>query len=251
MVPNKLKTRLCALLPFSTAVQLFGVLIFLIVELSGAAGGTSGVAGTRTVFLFLLYWMLFALSLQIGRQQGCVSFNDARFSIVDVRSGGMQTLGPVASLLRGIKIIFEILVHMTIALPSILAAIYGWTETWRHDEAGGTTREDAQRGAGTGKGSKLGKGIGGGERGERRKESRSERSEQRKGEESDGGGAGLGEHTHGVIAAGVTPGRLEAEGESLVDEALNRKSCAGTSTRRKLANTCSGPLPCAIIRILG
>eukprot|EP00960_Hanusia_phi_P007613 217792-Hanusia_phi.AAC.2 len=31
---------------------------------------TSGVAGTRSVALFLMYWLLFSLSLHIGRQQG-------------------------------------------------------------------------------------------------------------------------------------------------------------------------------------
>ena len=43
------KKELCALLPLSTGIVVFWFWVFLVVELAGGAGGSSGVAGTRTV----------------------------------------------------------------------------------------------------------------------------------------------------------------------------------------------------------
>jgi len=45
------KKELCALLPLSTGVVVFWFWVFLVIELAGSAGGSSGVAGTRTVSL--------------------------------------------------------------------------------------------------------------------------------------------------------------------------------------------------------
>ena len=58
----------CAgLLPLATGVQFFWVVIFMIVELSAGAGGTSGVAGTRTVLIFFVYLLLIMIALLISR----------------------------------------------------------------------------------------------------------------------------------------------------------------------------------------
>lgn len=61
------KQQYCRLLPLATCLQLFWVIIFMIVELSGGAGGTSGVAGTRAVLLFFLYIILLFIALVISR----------------------------------------------------------------------------------------------------------------------------------------------------------------------------------------
>jgi hypothetical protein len=56
------------LLPVTTGVQFFWLVIFFIVELSGGAGGTSGVAGARTVLLFFIYlFFLIPIALLISR----------------------------------------------------------------------------------------------------------------------------------------------------------------------------------------
>lgn len=56
------------LLPVTTGVQFFWVVIFFIIELSGGAGGTSGVAGARTVMLFFVYLLvLIPISFLISR----------------------------------------------------------------------------------------------------------------------------------------------------------------------------------------
>ena len=56
------------LLPVTTGVQFFWLVIFFVVELSGGAGGTSGVAGARTVLLFFIYLLfLIPIALLISR----------------------------------------------------------------------------------------------------------------------------------------------------------------------------------------
>jgi hypothetical protein len=43
------RAQCCRVLPLTSCIQMFWVIVFFIVELTGGAGGTSGVAGTRTV----------------------------------------------------------------------------------------------------------------------------------------------------------------------------------------------------------
>ena len=53
--PSLSKTQHCRLLPLATGIQIFWVFIFFVVELSAGAGGTSGVACTRTVLILFMY----------------------------------------------------------------------------------------------------------------------------------------------------------------------------------------------------
>jgi uncharacterized membrane protein YtjA (UPF0391 family) len=68
----------CArLLPLATGVQFFWVVLFMIVELSAGAGGTSGVAGTRTVMLFFVYLLLIPIALLISRAAAAGSLRNS------------------------------------------------------------------------------------------------------------------------------------------------------------------------------
>jgi len=69
------KRELCALLPLSTGVLVFWFWVFLVVELAGGAGGTSGVAGTRTVLLFILYLGMLLWSVFISRHSAAGGLN--------------------------------------------------------------------------------------------------------------------------------------------------------------------------------
>ena len=55
------------LLPIATGMHLCSVTMFMIVEVSGGAGGTSGVAGTRAVMLFFAHILLLGMTIMISR----------------------------------------------------------------------------------------------------------------------------------------------------------------------------------------
>jgi hypothetical protein len=67
----------CKLLPLATGVQILWAFIFMVVELSGSAGGTSGVAGTRNVFFFLLYFPLLMIAIMISRASARATLQDS------------------------------------------------------------------------------------------------------------------------------------------------------------------------------
>lgn len=74
--PSLSKEQYCRLLPLATGLQFFWVLLFMIVELSGGAGGTSGVAGTRTVTLLVVYFCLVLLALIVARSSANGTLNN-------------------------------------------------------------------------------------------------------------------------------------------------------------------------------
>eukprot|EP00918_Siedleckia_nematoides_P001669 GHVU01003927.1.p1 GENE.GHVU01003927.1~~GHVU01003927.1.p1 ORF type:complete len:243 (+),score=40.26 GHVU01003927.1:30-758(+) len=59
--------QMVSLLPVTTGIQLLFVFIFMVVETSGSAGGTSGVAGTSHVLLFFVYIGLLAFAMLIAQ----------------------------------------------------------------------------------------------------------------------------------------------------------------------------------------
>ena len=67
----------CKLLPLATSVQILWAFIFMVVELSGSAGGTSGVAGTRSVVFFLLYFLLLMIAIMISRASARATLQDS------------------------------------------------------------------------------------------------------------------------------------------------------------------------------
>ena len=60
-------TRCLGLLPIATGMHLCSVTMFMIVEVSGGGGGTSGVAGTRAVMLFFAHFLLLGMAIMISR----------------------------------------------------------------------------------------------------------------------------------------------------------------------------------------
>jgi len=75
--PSLSKTQHCRLLPLATGIQMFWVFIFFVVELSAGAGGTSGVAGTRTVLILFMYIFLLMMTVLIARTAARGTLNNS------------------------------------------------------------------------------------------------------------------------------------------------------------------------------
>jgi hypothetical protein len=84
---------MCRLLTLATGIQLVFITVFMVVELSGGAGGTSGVAGTSHVLLFLTYCLLLFYADWIRR-----SINAAVYDADWIRRSSPHTLSSSAPL---------------------------------------------------------------------------------------------------------------------------------------------------------
>ena len=59
-----------ALLPLATGVHLGSLFVFMLVEVSGGADGTSTVASTRSVLLVLVHALLLRMAIALSRARG-------------------------------------------------------------------------------------------------------------------------------------------------------------------------------------
>ena len=71
------QSQCLSLLPIATGMHLFFVTIFMIVEVSGGAGGTSGVAGTRAVMMFFAHILLLVMAVMISRAKDNLTNSNA------------------------------------------------------------------------------------------------------------------------------------------------------------------------------
>jgi len=132
------REKLCRVIPLAFSVYVIWVFIFLIIEVSGGAGGTSSPAETRAATLFVIYFFfLLPMAFHIARNASIIqsssivtTFALTSFVLLAAEIGSVfatfgvcsETTCGIDSKNRGAKNVLETLFYLFFGIPPIVAA---------------------------------------------------------------------------------------------------------------------------------